>query len=68
MTTWIFTQRDQSHPGVSGQAATTRWRPEMQLIETKRMDQGSLLAVYRPVGPPTYGEFHMEEGLGLPED
>ena len=40
----------------------------LQLIETKRMDKGSLLAVYRPAGPPTYGEFQMEEGLGLPED
>ena len=31
------------------------------------MDKGSVLAIYRPVGKPTYGEFQMEEGLGLPE-
>ena len=40
----------------------------LQLIESKPMDKGSVLAVYRPAGPPTYGAFQMEEGLGLPED
>jgi len=32
------------------------------------MDKGSVLAVYRPAGKPTYGEFQMEDGLGLPEN
>ena len=40
----------------------------LQLVETKPMDKGSVLAIYRPAGQPTYGEFQMEEGLGLPED
>ena len=39
----------------------------LELIEHKGLDKGSILAVYRPVGRPTYGEFQMEEGLGLPE-
>ena len=38
----------------------------LQLVETKPMDKGAVLAIYRPAGPPTYGEFQMEEGLGLP--
>jgi dihydrofolate reductase len=29
----------------------------LELIETKPMGKGSLLAVYRPAGPPTYGAF-----------
>jgi dihydrofolate reductase len=39
----------------------------LQLVEIKPMDKGSVLAIYRPAGTPTYGEFQMEEGLGLPE-
>ena len=39
----------------------------LELIETRPMDKGAVLAVYRPTGPPTYGAFQMEEGLGLPE-
>ena len=39
----------------------------LRLVETRPMDKGSVLAIYRPVGKPTYGEFQMEEGLGLPE-
>jgi dihydrofolate reductase len=39
----------------------------LQLIETKPMDKGSVLAIYRPAGRPTYGAFQMEEGLGLPK-
>jgi hypothetical protein len=31
------------------------------------MSQGSVLATYQPAGTPTYGEFQMEEGFGLPE-
>jgi hypothetical protein len=31
------------------------------------MDKGSVLAIYRPAGNPTYGAFEMEDGLGLPE-
>ncbi len=31
------------------------------------MDTGSVLATYRPAGKPTYGEFQMQEGLGLAE-
>jgi dihydrofolate reductase len=40
----------------------------LQLVESKPMDKGSVLAVYRPAGKPTYGEFQMEDGLGLPEN
>jgi dihydrofolate reductase len=32
----------------------------LQLVETKTMDKGSVLAIYRPVGKPTYGAFPME--------
>ena len=39
----------------------------LQLIDNQAMDKGSVLAIYRPVGNPTYGEFQMEAGLGLPE-
>ena len=39
----------------------------LQLVETKPMDKGSVLAVYRPAGAPTYGAFQMEEGLGRSE-
>ncbi len=39
----------------------------LQLIDNRAMDKGSVLAIYRPVGKPTYGEFQMETGLGLPE-
>jgi dihydrofolate reductase len=39
----------------------------LQLVESRPMDKGAVLAIYRPAGAPTYGEFQMEEGLGLPE-
>jgi dihydrofolate reductase len=39
----------------------------LRLVETKPMEKGSVLAIYRPAGKPTYGEFQMEEGLGLTE-
>jgi dihydrofolate reductase len=39
----------------------------LQLVESKTLRSGSVLATYRPNGQPTYGEFQMEEGLGLPE-
>jgi dihydrofolate reductase len=39
----------------------------LQLVESRPLDTGSVLAIYRPAGPPTYGEFQMEEGFGLPE-
>jgi len=38
----------------------------LQLVETQAMRKGAVLAIYRPVGKPTYGEFQMEKGLGLP--
>jgi dihydrofolate reductase len=37
------------------------------LVETRSMGKGTLLAVYQPTGKPTYGEFQMEEGYGLPD-
>ena len=45
-----------------GAAATA-----LQLVESKPMSKETLLAVYRPTGKPTYGEFQMEEGYGLPD-
>jgi dihydrofolate reductase len=39
----------------------------LELVETRTMSGGAVLAIYRPAGPPTYGAFQMEEGLGLPE-
>ncbi len=39
----------------------------LQLVETKPMDKGAVLAIYRPAGKPTYGAFEMEDGLGLPD-
>jgi len=39
----------------------------LQLVESKPLDTGSVLAVYRPAGTPTYGEFQMEEGFGMPD-
>ena len=37
----------------------------LQLVDATPMDKGSVFAIYRPGGKPTYGEFQMEEGLGL---
>jgi hypothetical protein len=31
------------------------------------MAKGTLFAVYRATGTPSYGEFQMEEGYGLPD-
>ena len=39
----------------------------LQLVESRAMAKGAVFAVYRPSGQPTYGEFVMEEGFGLPE-
>ena len=39
----------------------------LRRVDTKPMSGGALLAVYRPTGTPTYGEFQMEEGYGLPD-
>jgi dihydrofolate reductase len=39
----------------------------LRLVESKPMAKGSVLAIYQPAGRPTYGEFQMEEGFGLPE-
>ena len=39
----------------------------LRLVETEPMGKGTVLAIYRPAGEPTYGEFQMEEGFGLPE-
>ena len=39
----------------------------LQLVESQAMGKGTVLAIYRPAGPPTYGEFQMEEGFGLPD-
>jgi dihydrofolate reductase len=44
-------------------AATTGLR----LVDSKPMSKGTLLAIYQPTGKPTYGEFQMEEGFGLPD-
>ena len=39
----------------------------LELVETRPLDKGTVLAIYRPAGAPSYGEFQMEEGFGLPE-
>jgi dihydrofolate reductase len=39
----------------------------LRLIESKPMGKGTVLAIYQPAGNPTYGEFQMEEGFGLPD-
>jgi dihydrofolate reductase len=39
----------------------------LRLVESKPMGKGTVLAVYQPTGKPTYGEFQMEEGFGLPD-
>jgi dihydrofolate reductase len=40
----------------------------LRLVECRPMSKGSVLAIYQPAGKPTYGEFQMEEGFGLPEN
>ena len=40
----------------------------LRLVESRPMGKGSVLAIYQPAGKPTYGEFQMEEGFGLPEN
>jgi dihydrofolate reductase len=37
------------------------------LVENRPLSKGSMLATFQPAGKPTYGEFQMEEGFGLPE-
>jgi dihydrofolate reductase len=39
----------------------------LRQVESRSMAKGALFAVYRPTGRPTYGEFQMEEGYGLPD-
>ena len=39
----------------------------LQLVESQAMGKGTAPAIYRPAGPPTFGEFQMEEGFGLPD-
>ena len=39
----------------------------LQLVESRPMGKGAVLAIYHPAGKPTVGEFQMEEGFGLPE-
>jgi dihydrofolate reductase len=39
----------------------------LRLVESKPMSHGAVLAIYQPAGKPTYGEFQMEEGFGLPD-
>ena len=40
----------------------------LRLVESRPLGKGAVLAIYRPAGMPTYGEFQMEEGFGLPDD
>ena len=39
----------------------------LQLVESRPMSKGAVLAVYRPAAMPARGEFRMEEGFGLPD-
>src|SRR6266511_3439631 len=39
----------------------------LRLVEGRPMGKGAVLAIYHPAGKPTYGEFQMEEGFGLPD-
>jgi dihydrofolate reductase len=39
----------------------------LRVVASKPMGKGTVLAVYQPAGKPTYGEFQMEEGFGLPD-
>ena len=39
----------------------------LRLVENRPMGKGMMLAIYQPAGQPTFGEFQMEEGFGLPE-
>jgi dihydrofolate reductase len=39
----------------------------LRLVDSKQMGRGTVLAIYQPTGKPSYGEFQMEEGFGLPD-
>jgi dihydrofolate reductase len=39
----------------------------LRRVDTRPMASGTIFAVYQPTGTPTYGEFQMEEGYGLPD-
>jgi dihydrofolate reductase len=39
----------------------------LRLVDSRPMGTGTVLATYQPAGTPTYGEFQMEEGYGLPD-
>jgi dihydrofolate reductase len=40
----------------------------LRLVESRPMRKGTVLAIYQPAGKPSFGEFQMEEGFGLPDD
>jgi dihydrofolate reductase len=39
----------------------------LRLVDSRPMGKGAVLATFQPAGKPTYGEFQMEEGFGLPD-
>jgi dihydrofolate reductase len=39
----------------------------LRLVDSRPMGKGAVLATYQPAGRPTYGEFQMQEGFGLPD-
>jgi dihydrofolate reductase len=39
----------------------------LRLVDSRPMGKGAVLTTYQPAGKPTYGEFQMEEGYGLPD-
>jgi dihydrofolate reductase len=39
----------------------------LHLVESRPLSKGAVLAIYHPAGKPSYGEFQMEEGYGLPD-
>jgi dihydrofolate reductase len=39
----------------------------LRLVDSRPTGKGTVLATYQPAGTPTYGEFQMEEGFGLPD-
>jgi dihydrofolate reductase len=39
----------------------------LRLVDSRPMGKGTVLATYHSAGTPSYGEFQMEEGYGLPD-
>ena len=60
-------RRSTSRPSGSRRRSVGSASTALRLVESTPMGKGTVLGIYQPVGKPSYGEFQMEEGFGLPD-